>query len=86
MLYSVAANTADSDFTEDISRLCVIYEHIEKLLYVAASLHRKFIQAPHLSEAIFCDFFNTYIPKMGTGTIGADYFQVKLFIRPCCLF
>ncbi|WOH01469.1 hypothetical protein DCAR_0520853 [Daucus carota subsp. sativus] len=75
VLKRLQANTADSDFTEDISRLCVIYEHIEKLLYVAASLHRKFIQAPHLSEAIFCDFFNTYIPKMGTGTIGADYFQ-----------
>ncbi|KAK1398662.1 Rab3 GTPase-activating protein catalytic subunit [Heracleum sosnowskyi] len=64
--------TADSKFIEDMRRLCVIFEHIEKLLYVAASLHRKFVQAPHLSEAIFCDFFSTYLPKMGTGTVEAD--------------
>ncbi|KAL8147976.1 hypothetical protein AgCh_005344 [Apium graveolens] len=64
--------TADSKFIEDMRRLCVIFEHIEKLLYVAASLHRKFVQAPHLSEAIFCNFFNAYLPKLGTGTVEAD--------------
>lgn len=64
--------SADSEFTEDSRRLCVIFEHVEKLLTVAASLHRKFVQAPCLSEAIFNDFFDFYLPKMGTDTVGAD--------------
>ncbi|KAM7501763.1 hypothetical protein LguiB_000667 [Lonicera macranthoides] len=57
------------EVTEDLRRLCGVFEHVEKLLTVAASLHRKFLQAPRLSEAIFSDFFNFYLPKMGTGSV-----------------
>ncbi|KAL3518025.1 hypothetical protein ACH5RR_020614 [Cinchona calisaya] len=63
----------DSDeIIEDLTRLCVIFEHVEKILTVAASLHRKFLQAPRLSEAIFSDFCNFYLPKMGTGSQSCD--------------
>lgn len=81
--FCLAANriSADSDFIEDSLRLCVIFEHVEKLLTLAASLHRKFMQAPRLSEAIFNDFFNFYLPKMGTVTAGADNNKVKIFTR-----
>lgn len=57
---------------EDLKRLCVVFEHIEKLLTLAASLHRKFLHAPRLSEAIFNDFYNFYFPKMGMGSDDAD--------------
>ncbi|KAL5580672.1 hypothetical protein UlMin_013114 [Ulmus minor] len=60
--------SADSETIEDLRRLSGIFEHVEKLLTVAASLHRKFLQAPRLSEAIFSDFYNFYLPRMGTGS------------------
>ncbi|XP_058764168.1 uncharacterized protein LOC131637585 isoform X5 [Vicia villosa] len=59
--------SADSETIEDIRRLCVVFESIEKLLTVAASLHRKLIRAPRLSREIFSDYYNFYIPSMGTG-------------------
>ncbi|XAR60768.1 hypothetical protein NMG60_11034265 [Bertholletia excelsa] len=61
--------SADSAAVEDLRRLCVVFEHVEKLLTVAASLHRKFLPAPRLSEVIFRDFYNFYLPQMGTGTV-----------------
>uniref|UniRef100_A0A2K2C4Z7 Uncharacterized protein n=1 Tax=Populus trichocarpa TaxID=3694 RepID=A0A2K2C4Z7_POPTR len=59
-----------NETTEDLRRLCVIFEHVEKLLTLAVSLHRKFMQAPCLSEAIFTDYHNFYLPRMGTGSTG----------------
>lgn len=62
----------DSEIIEDVRRLCVVFEHVEKLLTLAASLYRKFLQAPRLREAIFSDYYNFYLPKMGTGSVGGD--------------
>mgnify|MGYP004703552805 CR=1 FL=1 len=77
----IAGNSlsVDSEIIEDLTRLCVIFEHVEKLLTVAASLHRKFLQAPRLSEAIFSDFYNFYLPKMGTGSGSHDIDKVNFF-------
>nr|XP_010921006.1 rab3 GTPase-activating protein catalytic subunit isoform X1 [Elaeis guineensis] len=50
----------------DLKQLCLVFEHIEKLVILAASIHRKLLKAPRLSEAIFSDYFNFYLPKMGT--------------------
>lgn len=71
-LMCIAADrlSAGSEIIEDLRRLCVVLEHVEKLLTVAASLHRKFLQAPRLSEAIFSDYYNFYLPRMGTGSLG----------------
>ncbi|KAJ9698753.1 hypothetical protein PVL29_007691 [Vitis rotundifolia] len=62
----------DSEIIEDVRRLCVVFEHVEKLLTLGASLYRKFLQAPRLREAIFSDYYNFYLPKMGTGSVGGD--------------
>ncbi|KAG6631164.1 hypothetical protein CIPAW_13G071900 [Carya illinoinensis] len=71
VLKPVQANrlSAGSEIFEDLRRLCGILEHVEKLLTVAASLHRKFLQAPRLSEAIFSDYYNFYLPRMRTGSV-----------------
>ncbi|KAM7258011.1 hypothetical protein ACFE04_013752 [Oxalis oulophora] len=58
----------DSDTFEDLRRLCTVFQHVEKLVTLAASLHRKFSLAPRLSAVIFNDFYNFYAPRMGTGT------------------
>ncbi|KDP45778.1 hypothetical protein JCGZ_17385 [Jatropha curcas] len=60
--------SGNSETIEDLRRLCAIFEHVEKLLTLAASLHRKFMQAPRLSEEIFTNYYNYYLPKMGTGS------------------
>lgn len=52
----------------DLMQLCRVFEHIEKLLILAASVHRKLLDAPRLSEALFSDYFNFYLPKMGTSS------------------
>ncbi|GLT71507.1 hypothetical protein SLA2020_435210 [Shorea laevis] len=62
--------SAGSEIIGDLRRLCGILEHVEKLLTFAASLHSKFLQAPRLSEAIFSDYYNFYLPRMGTGSVG----------------
>ncbi|KAL1217601.1 hypothetical protein V5N11_004762 [Cardamine amara subsp. amara] len=49
----------------DLRRLCVAFEHVEKLVTVAASLHRKFLDASRLAQVIFSDFYGIYAPKMG---------------------
>ncbi|KAM0953812.1 putative Rab3 GTPase-activating protein catalytic subunit [Dioscorea sansibarensis] len=52
----------------DLRRLCLVFENIEKLLILASSLHRKLRDAPRLTEAIFNDYFNYYLPKMGNSS------------------
>ncbi|XVF46202.1 hypothetical protein PTKIN_Ptkin03bG0008600 [Pterospermum kingtungense] len=68
--------SGNSETIEDLRRLCVIFEHVEKLLTLAASLHRKFIQAPRISEAIFSDYYNFYLPTMGMGSADIDVQKV----------
>ncbi|XP_075484211.1 LOW QUALITY PROTEIN: uncharacterized protein LOC142524222 [Primulina tabacum] len=60
------------DGIEDLTRLCTTFEHIEKLILLAASLHHKFLQSPHLAQAIFNDYYNYYLPKTGTGSAQGD--------------
>ncbi|KAJ4793115.1 Rab3 GTPase-activating protein catalytic subunit [Rhynchospora pubera] len=57
----------------DLKQLCTVFEHIEKLVILAASIYRKLADAPRLSEAIFTDYFNFYLPKMGTGLTSICY-------------
>ncbi|KAK4355965.1 hypothetical protein RND71_024936 [Anisodus tanguticus] len=63
---------------EDLKRLCAIFAHVENLITLAASLHHKFLQAPCLSESIFNDYYNFYLPKMGTVSIGGDEKKANL--------
>ncbi|CAM0152926.1 unnamed protein product [Urochloa decumbens] len=65
-LKSLPGNSDMSDLAGDLKRLCQVFEHIEKLLILAASIHRKLIDAPRLAQAIFADYFNYYLPKMGS--------------------
>jgi len=71
--------SADSETIEDFRRLCVVFECVEKLLTVAASLHRKLIRAPRLSREIFNDYYNFYIPTMGTSLKEEVVEKVKCF-------
>ncbi|KAK2643403.1 hypothetical protein Ddye_025166 [Dipteronia dyeriana] len=84
-LRPLQANIANSETIEDLRRLCVVFEHVEKLLTLAASLHRKFLHAPCLSEAIFSDYYNYYLPKMGMGSSEEvdvqKEFEMKLQVR-----
>ncbi|CAH2069523.1 unnamed protein product [Thlaspi arvense] len=50
---------------KDLRRLCVAFEHVEKLVTVAASLHRKFLDASRLAQVIFSEFYGIYVPVMG---------------------
>jgi Rab3 GTPase-activating protein catalytic subunit len=81
--------SAGSEIIDDLRQLCGVLEHVEKLLTVASSLHRKFLQAPRLSEAIFSDYYNFYLPRMGTASVGdnaqMDFdkkIQVRIHERP----
>ncbi|XP_038722871.1 rab3 GTPase-activating protein catalytic subunit isoform X2 [Tripterygium wilfordii] len=60
--------SGDGETIEDLKRLCNVFEHVEKLLSLAASLHRKFLQVPRLCEAVFTDYYSFYLPRMGTGS------------------
>lgn len=71
--------SGNSETIEDLRRLCVIFEHVEKLLTLASSLHRTFLQAPRLSETIFTDYYNFYLPRMGTGSPGSPEVDEKEF-------
>ncbi|KAL5748150.1 hypothetical protein ACOSQ2_025447 [Xanthoceras sorbifolium] len=76
--------SGNSETIEDLRRLCAVFEHVEKLLTLAASLHRKFLHAPRLSEAIFSDYYKYYLPKMGMGSEEVDSqkeFEMKLQVR-----
>ncbi|URD93603.1 rab3 GTPase-activating protein catalytic subunit-like [Musa troglodytarum] len=68
----------------DLRRLCLVFEHIEKLLIFAASIHRKLLDVPRLSEAMFSDYFNFYLPKMGTSLESICYdqeFKTKQLVK-----
>ncbi|XP_027940899.1 rab3 GTPase-activating protein catalytic subunit-like isoform X1 [Vigna unguiculata] len=67
----------DSETIEDLRRLCIVFQHVEKLLTLAASLHRKFLQAPSLAREIFSDFYNFYIPRLGIGLVEEKEFDKK---------
>ncbi|PON59890.1 Rab3 GTPase-activating protein catalytic subunit [Parasponia andersonii] len=74
VLKSLQANcfSPGSEIIEDLRQLSGVFEHVEKLLTLAASLHRKFLQAPRLSEAIFSDCYNFYLPRMGTASASGN--------------
>ncbi|KAJ3682855.1 hypothetical protein LUZ60_013082 [Juncus effusus] len=93
-LYSTLASSLkslqlkrDNDKDEligDLKRLCGIFENIEKLTILAASINRKLNNASRLSEAIFTDYFNFYIPKMGTSLSSICFdkeFDVKYQVK-----
>ncbi|KAE9598640.1 putative Rab3 GTPase-activating protein catalytic subunit [Lupinus albus] len=74
----------DSDTIEDLRRLSVVFERVEKLLTVAASLHHKLYRAPRLYREIFSDYYSFYIPKVGTDLTEDDVekkFDKKLEVR-----
>ncbi|KAF3331799.1 rab3 GTPase-activating protein catalytic subunit isoform X2 [Carex littledalei] len=73
-LKSLQGNQHDKDeLIGDLKQLCTVFEHIEKLVILAASISRKLADTPRLSEAIFTDYFNFYLPKMGTGLTSICY-------------
>uniref|UniRef100_A0A803LCV6 Rab3 GTPase-activating protein catalytic subunit n=1 Tax=Chenopodium quinoa TaxID=63459 RepID=A0A803LCV6_CHEQI len=75
MLRPLQANqlSQDSDIFEDLKRLCVIFEHVERLTVLAVSLYRKFILTPRLFNAIFSDYYNFYLPRMGKSEVEVDF-------------
>ncbi|XP_021851525.1 uncharacterized protein [Spinacia oleracea] len=75
MLRPLQANqlSQDSDIFEDLKRTCVIFEHVERLTILAVSLHRKFILAPRLFQAIFNDYYNFYLPRLGNSGVEVDF-------------
>jgi Rab3 GTPase-activating protein catalytic subunit len=73
------------DLAGDLKRLCQIFEHIEKLLIFAASVHRKLIDAPRLAQSIFTDYFNYYLPKMGTSLESICYEKVSAILINVCI-
>ncbi|CAJ1970667.1 unnamed protein product [Sphenostylis stenocarpa] len=69
--------SADSETIDDLRRMCVVFQHVEKLLTLAVSLHRKFLQAPRLAREIFNDFYSFYFPRMGIGLMKEKEFDKK---------
>ncbi|CAO2824834.1 unnamed protein product [Amaranthus hypochondriacus] len=63
----------DSEIFEDLKRLCVVFGHVERLIILSTSLHRKFILAPRLFNAIFNDYYNFYLPRMGNSETEVDF-------------
>ncbi|CAJ1960459.1 unnamed protein product [Sphenostylis stenocarpa] len=59
--------SGDSETIEDLRRLTGTFERVEKLLTLAASLHRKLIKAPRLSREIFSDYYKFYIQTTAKG-------------------
>ncbi|XP_019225677.1 PREDICTED: rab3 GTPase-activating protein catalytic subunit-like isoform X4 [Nicotiana attenuata] len=68
--------SVDAEDIKDLKRLCTTFAHVENVITLAASLHRKFMQAPRLSESIFNDYDNFHVPKLGTFSIGHDVKKV----------
>ncbi|CAN4098701.1 unnamed protein product [Withania somnifera] len=68
---------------EDVKRLCAIFDQVENLITLAASLHQKFLHAPCLAESIFNDYYNFYLPKMGTVSIGGDEKKREIIFSKC---
>ncbi|KAK7289868.1 hypothetical protein RIF29_03864 [Crotalaria pallida] len=76
--------SADSETIEDLRQLTVVFERVEKLMSLAASLHRKLSRAPRLYREIFSDYYSFYSKKMGTGLKEDDVekeFDKKLQVR-----
>lgn len=73
----------DTEDIQDLKRLCAIFEHVEKLITLAASLYPKFMNAPRLLESIFNDCYNFYAPRMGTVSTVSE---VKKVYLTCFLF
>ncbi|XP_057548296.1 uncharacterized protein LOC130826744 isoform X3 [Amaranthus tricolor] len=63
----------DTEIFEDLKRLCVVFGHVEGLIILSTSLHRKFILAPRLFNAIFNDYYNFYLPRMGNSEAEVDF-------------
>jgi Rab3 GTPase-activating protein catalytic subunit len=76
----LTGNSDTSDMAGDLKRLCQVFEHIEKLLIFAASIHRKLIDAPRLAQSVFTDYFNYYLPKMGTSLESICYEKVTAIL------
>lgn len=73
-----------SELIGDLLQQCHVFQHIEKLVILAASVHRKLLDAPRLSEAVFNDYFNFYLPKMGTSSSSICYdkeFNTKQLVK-----
>ncbi|KAL5974961.1 hypothetical protein ACLOJK_031637 [Asimina triloba] len=69
---------------DDLRRLCVVFEHVKKLMLFAASIHRKLLHAPLLSQAIFSDYYSFYVPRMAMGSDAVDTgkeFNVRQQVR-----
>ncbi|KAG4974692.1 hypothetical protein JHK87_031513 [Glycine soja] len=76
--------SGDSEIVEDLRRLTIAFEQVEKLLALAASLHRKLIQAPRVSREIFNNYYNFYIQTTGKGLIediGEKEFKKKQEVK-----
>lgn len=78
-MYAANSLFVDAEDIKDLKRLCTTFAHVENLITLAASLHRKFMQAPRLSESIFNDYDNFHVPKLGTVSIGRDVQKVRFF-------
>lgn len=75
-MYAANSLSVDAEDIKDLKRLCTTFAHVENLITLAASLHRKFLQAPRLSESIFNDYDNFHVPNLGTVSIGRDVQKV----------
>ncbi|KAK4777658.1 hypothetical protein SAY87_017845 [Trapa incisa] len=64
--------SGDSETIDDFRRLSTVFGHVEKLMTVAASLHRKFLQSPSIAEAIFSEYHTFHSRKMGISSNGED--------------
>jgi hypothetical protein len=81
----LTGNSDVNDLVGGLKRLCQVFEHIEKLLILAASINRKLIDAPRLAQAIFYDYYNFYLPKMGTSLESICYEKVNpMFFTLSC--
>ena len=81
----LTGNSDTSDLAGDLKQLCQVFEHIEKLLIFAASIHRKLIDAPRLAQSSFTDYFNYYLPKMGTSLESVCYEKVSAILIDICI-
>ncbi|KAI3690717.1 hypothetical protein L2E82_48924 [Cichorium intybus] len=69
--------SGDIEIIQDLKRLCVVFEQVEKLLTLAASIHRKFLHALRLLQTVFNDFYNLYVPNMGKVSLSCDEVMKK---------
>ncbi|XP_051143274.1 uncharacterized protein LOC127259743 isoform X2 [Andrographis paniculata] len=77
--------TQDPDVIGNLHQICSTFEHTEKLLILAASLHRKFLEASHLAEAIFDNYYDYNFLKMKNDWAQSDAekeFDRKFEVQP----